>query len=230
MLPFFIFSQNNKWDIFGGTAIGGPMPLKKYENSFANLKHGASTGINYTYFNLNKLSLSAEISYQYIHLNYGQSIRKDTTVQITIPLQNGNILTTNINTYYKAYINGIMKLIFFKIGNNVTYNIKKYNFSFGTYIGSFTGGYDKGTVDVTIGEGGVAGLDDIHQNFSNNSFINKYYFEVILRTEREIYKNLWGNIQFSRGITPFYSKDFTVFGEKAKFFATTIALNALYKF
>ena len=227
---FYLYSQNNNWHLYGGTTTGGPMPIKKEENSYAKLKHGVSSGLNYTYFRKNNLSLSAEVSFQFIHLHYGQNIKKDTTVQINIPLQNGGSLTTNINTYYKADIDGIMILNFFKLGSNMTYNFKKYNFSFGAYLSTLTGGYDKGTVHVTIGEGGVNGLDDINQNFNNNANINNYCFEIILRTERQIFKKLSANLQLSRGITPFYNKNFLVNGKNIKFYTTIIAMNILYEF
>jgi len=230
VLPFILTAQHYERYIYGGSSIGGPMPVKMADSAHANLKHGINAGVGYTFYYRSAFSISAEFSYQFVHLKYGQKLRKDTTVQVNIPMQNGNILTTNINTYYKADVNGLIKLNLFKLGTNFNYSKNKYDFTLGTYLSYFAGGFDKGDVYVTIGEGGVAGLDDYEEKYHNNKGMNKFTFELMARTQYNINRNFAFGFQLSRGLTPFYNKDFDIRGESMKFYNTIIGINLIYTF
>lgn len=228
--PFVLLSQNKKIEFYAGSAIGGPAPTQIADSSYAKLKHGISAGTSYLLFKKNQFSVNTEVSYQLIRLGYGQNLQNDTTVQVQLPMQNGDTLTTNINTYYKASVSGAMRLNYIKAGTNFSYSYKKITFTLGTYFTYLIGGYDKGNVHVTIGEGGVAGLDDIDQEFDNTEGINKTGFEFLLRTKYQVYKNLSLGLQVSRAFSTFYNKDFLIRGERIKFYNTILGINISYSF
>ncbi len=230
LLPADLVAQKNKWGIYAGSSIGGPMPVVMADSAYARLYHGITAGGQYVVFEKNAFRITGELSFQYVNLGYGQDIKKDTTVQIHIPMQNGNILTTNINTYYKAKVNGQMKLNFLKAGLTGSWQRNRWHFSAGTLFSFLSGGYDKGQVHVSIGEGGVSGLDDYEQKFSNNAGINPFALEILLRTEYRFPAGFGIALQTTRALTPFYKKDFNIRGERLKFYTTVIGAQLHYSF
>jgi len=145
-------------------------------------------------------------------------------------MQNGNVLTTNINTYYKANVNGQMKLNFFKAGITGSWQKNSFVFSGGPFISYFSGGFDKGLVHVSIGEGGVSGLEDYEEKYSNSSGINPLALEFMLRTEYRLFAGFGIGLQVTRALTPFYKKDFYIRGERMKFYTTVLGGQLHYSF
>jgi len=229
-LTWSIVAQDSKSVFFAGTTLGGPSPNKTEENSYAKLKPGITAGFVHNISISEYWALSPEISFQFLNLGYGQKTQKDTIVTIDIPLQNGDVLTTDINTYYKTDVNGWMKLHFFKAGGHVTFSKNRFLFGFGPFLNYFSGGYDKGNVDVTIGEGGVGGLENHIENYNNTSFINPFAIEVSLRTQYRLNESIFVAAQLDRGVTPFFNKNFLADGSDAKFYKTTVSLKLLYAF
>lgn len=230
LYPVVLLSQEHKYSFYAGSSIGGPMPVVMADSAYARLHHGITAGGQYVVFQKGAFNVAAELSFQFVNLGYGQDIKKDTTVQIHIPMQNGNILTTNINTYYKAKVNGQMKLNFLKAGLTGSWQKNKWVFSAGPMLYCFSGGFDKGLVHVSIGEGGVSGLDDFEQTYSNNVGINPFALEFLLRTEYRLPAGFSIVLQATRALTPFYKKDFDIRGERLKFYTTVIGAQLHYSF
>ncbi|MDD3875894.1 MAG: hypothetical protein PHT69_04695 [Bacteroidales bacterium] len=223
-----IYSQKKETAFYLGTVLGGPTPNQISENSSASFKAGINTAFTHTFFKHNQFSFDAEFGFEFISLGYVDKIKKDTTVNVDIHLQNGTVITTPINTYYKTDVNGDMKLNFFKVACFLNYDIKKFTLGIGPNLFFHSGGYDKGQVHVTVGEGGIEGLDQLDLQYNNSSSINRYSLMLAFRVERQVYKKLCLFLQVNRALTPFYERDLVINGYNDKFFLTTASFALKY--
>lgn len=213
-----------------GTVLGGPTPTETGDNATAVFKPGANLAVAFTLKRHNNFSFNTEIGFEYIAVGYGDKTRKDTTVNVDITLQNGNVITTPINTYYNSDVNGLMKLNFFKAGLTGHYHKNRFTFSLGSGLYLFSGGYDKGMVEVVIGEGGVEGLEVQNIYFNNSAFINRFSLLVSAGTSFQIFHELSLSAQLNRALTPFYDKNLIINDYDGKFYLTSVCLSLKYSF
>ncbi len=221
-------AQPEKLSVSIGTALGGPTPDKVSENGSARMKAGFSGGFMYQLTQSGNWSVNQSVSFQFLNLEYGQTSKRDTTVNLDIPLQNGEILNTNVNTYYYENVAGRMKLNFIKTGIYAFYNFSKFHIGLGPSVYCFSGGYDKGHVLVEIGEGGVKGIDDYTENYSNTAVINPFALEVSLLVTYKYTSQLGISLKLNRALTPFYNSGSDITGDGAIFYVTTVGVSLYY--
>jgi len=218
--------QSPTWGLHTGILMGGPIPNTIEDNSNAHLKIGSSLGVFKKYNLTEKIYFKPDVSFQFVTLQYGQSSRHDTTVTIEIPMQNGGVLISAIETYYKLNVAGAMKLHFFKVSPFFGYQLGLFSFELAPSMLYFSGGYDKGLVIVTVGEGGVTGIEDYTETFNNTDDINSLSFGLSFNIDAKLYKNIGITLNINRSLTPFYAKE----SGMGNFYLTDFGLNLSYSF
>lgn len=193
--------QKHKFSGFIGTNYGGPIPTKTIENSTGKPDFGILFGLSFTYIINSKLALNTDFLYSNKKVNYATNYRKDTL----IPQQINNT-TYYLNSFYKAYINGEMNLHYIENHYSISYKIlKNTDLSIGFYISKLIGGFDKGEVQVIIGEGGFLG--DYFENFDNINNINQFDFGFNIGIKTYWYKKFYSEFRMNRSIKTLYSND-----------------------
>ncbi len=195
------FCQKDNLSGFLGFSLGGPIPTNSINNSSGTPKTGALIGLSYTYHLNSKISLNAEIQYTNKRVEYSTKFRKDTL----IPQEINNTIYY-LNSFYNAYVNGKMNLHYIENQYTLSYNFYNRNqLITGIYLSVLTGGYDKGDVQVVIGEGGFLG--DYFEKFDNFENINNIDYGFILGLKSYLYKNIFNGFKISRSIKSLYSND-----------------------
>lgn len=245
MIPFFmrfsllllclivgaaIYAQEKKINVYIGSSLGGPTPNTLSEESYAHFNPGFSAGLGYALPLSENIVIIPEITFRYLSFSYGDKSREDTVISIEIPLQNNTVHTSEVNTYYYAHVDGRMRLNTFKAGGVFSYHRGNFSVGLGPFLSFFSGGYDKGQVDVVIGEGGIDGIDDYTETYNNTSYINAFAVEASLRVSYRFYKQLYLSLQANRALTPFYDSSLSINNTQERFYTTTAGLVLLYKF
>jgi len=168
-----------------GMSAGGPVPNKTVMESYGKLSFLPKFGLSYNTKISEDFSINNSLYYQINGASYGKKYQNDTLVPLPI---NESIL---IPTYYKAQVDGKMRLHYIQYSPHIQYNkYKPVCFTLGTYISYLHGGYDKGNVHITIGEGGF--FDDIYDKYNNFNQMNKVdlgfstYFRIDLPYESSV--------------------------------------------
>ncbi|MBN2683064.1 MAG: PorT family protein [Bacteroidales bacterium] len=193
-----LFSQ--KYEIRGGISYGGPLPVEMKDSSSGAPGLGMHLS-SFRVFELNeKWTIKTGIGITQKRVEYGQLFSKDTLVQLP---DDEDIL---IPTYYKALVLGEMNLHYLDIFLLAKYKSGKWlNLSFGTYLSYLFAGYDKGTVEVIIGEGGF--FDKYEEKFNNFHKIRKMDLGISLGSDFPLTKNLSLGFQINRSLLNLYTKN-----------------------
>lgn len=193
--------QQDYFSVYSGICYGGPIPTKIINNSSGKALSGLTFGFSFNYKTGNKITLKTDLQYTNKRVSYNTYFRKDTL----IPQQINNS-TYYLNSFYNAYVNGEMNLHYIENHYSVTYQIfKKTQLYSGLYLSLLCGGYDKGQVQVVIGEGGFLG--DYFEKFDNINNINKLDYGLNFGIKSYLYKNIYSEFKISRSIKTLYSKD-----------------------
>lgn len=166
LISFSGFSQHS-FSIYIGAGAGGPMPNEFSEDSYGKLKLLPSLGLQFNHSFSEKWSASHYFSWRLNGALYGKTYKNDTLVPL--PMDE----SIKVPTYYTANVNGNMLFNYIEYSPNIKYlKGSKTYMEMGPYIAYFAGGFDKGTVDIVIGEGGF--FDDIQQEYDNKDLVNKF--------------------------------------------------------
>ncbi len=151
-----------------GTNYGGANPTKQTEGSSAKIYPGVFLSFGKEISLSEKLYLKPQISVDYRMFNYFANQTKDTIVEAEIM---GVI--ANVPTYYKANIQGKMRLLGLYAEIPLEYRfIKSSAIVFGIYGSALPYKSDFININITIGEGGL--LPDIDSSYNNKHNINTF--------------------------------------------------------
>ncbi len=202
LLNVEIFAQSSL-NFYGsaGLTYGGPIPEKISENSDGNPKTGFNIGIGVAYILNSKFEINSKVNYSFKGVYYSTNYKKDTIIEQVI---NNN--TVKLNSFYTAYVNGDMSFNYIDMHILPSYKIsKKITMQLGAYISYLTGGYDRGKVQVVIGEGGFFG--DYFEDYDNYSKINKIDYGISLGIKSMLTEKAFWGFNVTRSLRPLYKDD-----------------------
>ncbi len=193
----------SKFGFSGNASVtyGGPIPEKISENSSGKPKIGYSLGIGISYKFNTKFEIQTFTNYSFKGVFYNTSYKKDTIIEQII---NNNI--HKLNSFYTAYVNGEMSFYYVDFFILPSFKIsKKHTLQLGSYISYLAGGYDKGQVQVVIGQGGFFG--DYFENYDNFSKIKKVDYGLVLGFQSALYGKIFSGFILNRSLSSLYRVD-----------------------
>lgn len=195
-------AQQTSFSAIGGITYGGPLPISLSSNKSGNPLIGLVVGMQANYKLKEKLSINLQLNYSFKRLEYAANYHKDTLIPQII-----NNVSIRVPSYYTAYIKGNMSLHYLDLYISSAYKIsKKHSIDGGIYFSYLLGGYDKGNVQVVIGEGGFYG--DYFQSYNNITAINKLDMGLSLGMKTYWYKKMFTGFKITRSFKSFYNNKF----------------------
>jgi len=210
----FLYSQKENYSVVAGVTYGGPIPINNISNSSGTPKISPLLGLQATYKLHNRIYLNIQLDYAYKSVDYTSNYRKDTLISQVV-----NNVTVKVPSFYTAYVNGNIGLHYLELHLSPTYKIsEKISMMGGMYCSYLLGGFDKGNVQVVIGEGGFYG--DYFESFNNIKSISKLDLGISLGMKSYWYKKIFSGFMITRSIRNLYSED--IFSKRS------ISTNKLY--
>jgi len=231
-LIFFlvVFSEEAKssynFGINAGMIYGGPVPEKFLDNIEVSPLLLPKIGIFIETQLTEKFLVHSSLNLSLKGSNFTAYYKRDTIVETEIDGTTGLV-----PTFYNAYINGEILMLYLDIPVYLTYCIsEKWNLLFGIQPSFLASGKNDVQARVVVGEGGF--YDDIKKQFDNFGFIKKFDFGFCLGSSYQFKENFSIEISVSRSIIAFYKDEFQV--EKdidvGKMYNTYISAMILYFF
>lgn len=226
-IAYKIFAQSLfSYHGYIGITYGGPLPEKMSENSSGNPKIGYNFGLGINYKLSSKFEIESKINYSFKGVFYNTKYKKDTIIEQII---NNN--TYKFSTFYTAYVNGDMSFHYIDLFILPSLKLKmKHTIQLGPYISYLVGGFDKGNVQVVIGEGGFFG--DYHEDYNNISKINQIDYGLTFGINSLLFGNFYSGFILSRSLRPLYKDDIFIRRglEENKLYNTYVNFYIGYKF
>ena len=210
----FLYSQKINYSVLAGITFGGPIPINNNSNSSGSPKISPLVGLQTNIKFNNKIYLNVQLDYALKRVDYSSNYRKDTLIAQEI-----NNVTVHVPSYYTAYVNGTIDLHYLELQLSPTYKIsEKISIMGGMYCSYLLGGFDKGKVQVVIGEGGFYG--DYYESYNNINSITKLDMGLSLGMKSYWYKKLFSGFTITRSLRNLYADD--LFSNRG------LAVNKLY--
>lgn len=209
-----------------GSNIGGAIPTTKTEGASAKILPGLYLGIAHDFTLTTKIKFQPAVVFDFKLFGYMAMQRKDTIVEAEVAG-----IIANIPTYYKANVNGNIRLAGAYLELPLYWTIFKKNslvvgiYGSGNYYKS-----DEVNLNVQIGEGGL--LPDFDSTYNNKSNINTLEAGVLLGGSFYINDKLSVSIIGYRALTRFYKFDAIKddAGNDIPFYYTMVRIGISYSF
>ncbi len=195
-----VFANDNGLSIGVGTNFGGPLANKTLENASGNSLFGTSLTLAYNFNLSKKFVVIPTLGLDFRHFEYRAVERKDTTIEVEMGGQTGDI-----DTYYQARVSGKVKTNVgsFSLLSEFRYS-KKSTLLFGVYGSFLPKSSDNVSINVIIGEGGF--LPDIDSTYNDGANIRNYEIGFSLGGKFYLSEKISIGFVGTRAITPFYKK------------------------
>jgi len=181
-------------------SLGGPIPAPKPENAYGNPLPGVSTGASLLFPIGGRFSISTGLHYSFHGLDYGQSITRDSLIDVEI-----NGMIAQVPSYYTSHVDGKIRLHYLDFSFLMGYRIWKLQFLMGPYLSVLLSGKDKGDVRIVIGSGEV--FEDEYEQFDKSHALCKMEYGIMFAVNTPVYKNLGVEMKFSRSFIPLHNSE-----------------------
>lgn len=205
----FLYGQDNpiekrwKLGVRGGLSAGAPVPNKLEKGEDGELGIGPLFGIFGKYFFSKKVYVEANLYYDSRgNSPYTKQYRRDTIVDVKF-----GSATTQLPTFYNAWVAGNLKLRYLSLPINASWMIKKWlSLQLGTQANYLLYASDKGSVKVIVGEGGI--VDDIYREYENAKDINSWDYGTNMGVSFYFFPELELQVRYFKGFHSIYRKGF----------------------
>jgi hypothetical protein len=198
-----IIQKKWNWGVRGGLSAGAPIPNKLEENEDGELGIGPLAGAFVKYHFTNNLYVEANLYYDSRgNSPYTKQYRRDTIVNVKF-----GSTTTQLPTFYNAWVAGELKLRYLTLPIIASWKLKKWiALQIGSQINYLLKASDKGTAKIIVGEGGV--VDDIYREYQNANDINTWDYGGNTGISFYFFPELELQIRYSKSIRSIYRDGF----------------------
>ena len=217
-----------KWKlgVRGGISAGAPIPTKLEKGEDGELGIGPLLGVFGKYYFSKNFYIEANLYYDSRgNSPYTKQYRRDTIVDVRF-----GSTTTQLPTFYNAWVTGDLKLRYLTMPVSMSYVLKKWlAIQLGSQVNYLLSASDKGNVKVIVGEGGI--VDDIYRSYENASDINQWDFGGNAGVSFYFFPELELQIRYSKSARSIYRKGFFKDNnqEERKFLNSHLQLSVNYQ-
>ncbi|MFN0204259.1 MAG: porin family protein [Bacteroidia bacterium] len=192
-----------RWDVGMGASLNAPLPTKMDTSATGKPLFSPVIASNVSYFFSPHWGIKSGIMYLQKGASYGQNIPKTDT--LTPVIFNGQVVG-EIPTYYTGKVSGKMRLHYVEIPIHLAYQTKKFSFSLGPSLSFLLAGYDKGNVNLIIGDPTVSEPLTKAQTYNNFSNIHKFDYGISLGIHYMLSKRMNFSLYSQRSLRKLYQE------------------------